>query len=150
MGINTGKVMVGGIAAGIVNNALGFLLFGLWLQPRFTAEINAVSAGLAAKGTTTAAMAGTVISGFVLGLTATWLYAAMRPRFGPGMKTAIIAALVICVFGFIFHLDLLYFGLTSPMTYMLATVAAIIQSVATTATGAMLYKEEGAVAPAMA
>jgi hypothetical protein len=138
------------LVAGIVNNVLGFLLFGLWLQPRFTAEINAVSAGLADKANTTSAMAGTIISGFVLGLAATWLYAAIRPRFGPGMKTAVIAALVICVFGFIFHLDLLYFGLTSSTTYILATVAAVIQSVATAAAGAMLYKEEGAVAPAMA
>jgi hypothetical protein len=150
MGINTGKVVVGGIVAGIVNNVLGFLLFGMWLQPRFTSEINAVAAGLADKGNTSSAMAGTIISGFVLGLTATWLYAAIRPRFGPGMKTAVIAALVICVFGFIFHLDLLYFGLTSPTTYMLATVAAIIQSLGTAIAGAMLYKEEGAVAAAMA
>jgi len=35
------------------------------------------------------------VGAFVLGLLLIWLYAAIRPRFGPGPKTAIIAALVL-------------------------------------------------------
>ena len=146
MAINTSKVVVGGLAAGVVANVLGFLLFSLWLGPKFTAEFAAASPALAEK----AAAAGAVpqiVSSFVVGLLLVWLYAAMRPRFGPGPKTAIYAALVAWVLGFVFHMDLWTLGLTSPGTYMLATVAALIQLIGAAWVGAMLYKEEGA--PAM-
>ena len=146
MGINTGKVLVGGVVAGIVNNALGFLLFGMWLTPRFTADMNAVMAGLAERGNTTFGMVATIVSGFILGILTTWLYAAIRPRFGPGMKTAIFAAIPVWILGFLFHMDLLFYGLLSQGTYMLASVAAAIQIVGTAIVGGMMYKEEGAAA----
>ena len=146
MAINTGKVVVGGVVAGIVNNALGFVLFGMWLAPRFATDMNAVAAGLAEKGNSTFAMVATIVMGFIVGITTTWLYAAIRPRFGPGMKTAIIAAIVVWVFGFLFHSDLLFYGLTSQTTYILASVAAAIQIIATAIVGGMMYKEEGAAA----
>ena len=40
-----------------------------------------------------------------MGLLLVWLYAAIRPRFGPGPRTATYAALVVWVCGFIFHID---------------------------------------------
>jgi hypothetical protein len=146
MGINTSKVLVGGVVAGIVNNALGFLLYGMWLAPRFATDMNAVAAGLADRANTTFGMVATIAMGFIVGITTTWLYAAIRPRFGPGMKTAIFAAIVVWIFGFLFHLDLLFYGLTSQTTYILASVAAAIQIVATAIVGGMMYKEEGAAA----
>jgi hypothetical protein len=72
-----------------------------------------------------------------------WLYAAIRPRFGPGMKTAMYAAAVVWVCGFVFHLDPLLMGLMSTTTYALASVIAAVQVVASAAVGGMLYKEEG-------
>lgn len=36
-----------------------------------------------------------VALGFVLGVLLVWLYAAIRPRFGPGPKTAAIAGVVV-------------------------------------------------------
>jgi hypothetical protein len=38
MAINTSKVVVGGLAAGVVANIIGFLGFGALLGPRFEAE----------------------------------------------------------------------------------------------------------------
>ena len=41
------------------------------------------------------AIGGFVIGSFVVGILLVWLYAAIRPRFGAGPRTAIIAALVV-------------------------------------------------------
>lgn len=146
MAINTSKVAVAGLVAGIVSNVLGFLLFGLWLAPRFKSEFEAAAPGLGARGETGSAMAWTIIGGFVVGFVLAWLYAAMRPRFGPGAKTAIYAGLVVWVLGFIFHIDLLIYGLTSMNTYMMATFAALIQVLGAAWVAGMLYKEEATAA----
>ena len=144
MAMNTGKVVVGGVAAGVVNNALGFALFGLMLAPRFNAEMDAVMPGMSAKMNTTNAMVITIVFGFILGWLQTWLYAAMRPRFGPGPKTATYGALVVWACGFLFHIELWMMGTVSTATYMMATVAALVQCVGTSQAGAFVYKEEGA------
>ena len=148
MAINTGKVVVGGLVAGIVANVLGYLLFDLWLGPRFEAEVTAVSASLAGKGNSGMAMGMTIASGFVVGFVLAWLYAAIRPRFGPGLKTAMFAGTVVWILGFIFHLDLWVLGLASPATYMMASVAALVQTLAAAWVAGMMYQEEGAPASA--
>jgi hypothetical protein len=146
MAMNTGKVVVAGLVAGIVSNVLAFLLFGMWLAPRFTADMNAAAPSLAARAEASASsgMVWQIFSGFVVGFVLAWLYAAIRPRFGPGAKTAIFAGIVVWILGFIFHLDMLLYGLTSTTTYMLATVAALIQVLGAAWVAGMLYKEEGA------
>ena len=143
MAINTGKFVTGGLAAGVVGNIIGYLGFGMLLGPRFEAEAAAVAPALAGRGMTGSAIATQVAFTFIIGLLLVWLYAAMRPRFGPGMKTATFAALVVWVCGFIFHWDLLTTGLVSMATYAMASIVALVQLVASAGVGAMLYKEEG-------
>src|SRR5687768_3095800 len=128
MAINTSKVVVGGLAAGVVANVLGYLLFSMWLGPKFVAEFTAASPALGEKAATGSPVP-QIVTSFVVGFLLVWLYAAMRPRFGPGPKTAIIAAIVVSILGFLFHMDLWTLGLTSPATYMMATVAALIQTI---------------------
>ena len=59
------------------------------------------------------------VYGFLLGIVAVWLYAAIRPRFGPGPKTAAMAGLAVW---FIysgsfadFHLAIPLFPTTVPL-----------------------------------
>ena len=141
MAINTSKALVGGLAAGVVNNIVGFVAFGMLLAPRMEAEAVAVAPQLQGRGMSDSAIAINVIAGFVVGMLLVWLYAAMRPRFGAGMKTASYAALAVWVCGFVFHLDWLLVGLMTPATYMLASIAAFIQVIAAAAVGGMLYRE---------
>ena len=143
MAINTGKFVTGGLAAGVVGNIIGYLGFGMLLGPRFEAEAVAVAPVLAGRGMSGSAIATQVAFTFVIGLLLVWLYAAMRPRFGPGMKTATFAALAVWVCGFIFHWDWLTAGLMSMATYAMASVVALVQLIASAGVGAMLYKEEG-------
>ena len=144
MAINASKVVIGGLAAGVVANIVGYVAFGMLLGPRMEAEAVAAAPTLAGRGMSSTAIATNVISGFVVGLLLVWLYAAMRPRFGPGPKTAVLAALVVWVCGFLFHLDWVLVGLMTMQTNLLASCAALVQVLAAALVGGMLYKEEGA------
>ena len=143
MAINTAKVVTGGLAAGVVGNIIGFLGFGMLLGPRMEAEAVAVAPALAGRGMSGSAIAGQVVIAFVIGFLLVWLYAAMRPRFGPGMKTATYAALVVWVCGLVFHMDWLFAGMMTTATFVTASVVALVQVIASAGVGAMLYKEEG-------
>lgn len=141
MAMNNSKVVVPGLAAGVVANIIGFVGFGLLLGPRFAAEAAAVAPALEGQGTTGGAIAVNVIATFVVGILLVWLYAAIRPRFGPGMKTAFYAAAVVWICGFLFHLDMLNLGMMSSATYAMASIVALVQVVASAGVGGMLYKE---------
>lgn len=92
-GINMGKVITGGLVAGVVLNALDFLNTYLLVGADFSA--NATRLGLdPATQESPAVIATWVAIDFVLGVLLVWTYAAMRPRFGAGPKTAVFAAIV--------------------------------------------------------
>lgn len=141
MAINASKVVVGGLAAGVVTNIVGFVGFGLLLGRRMEAEAIAVAPVLQGRGMTGSAIAMNVIAQFLIGILLVWLYAAMRPRFGPGMHTAAYAALVVWVCGFLFHLDWLIVGMMTPATYAMASAVALVQVLASAGVGGMIYKE---------
>ena len=85
--INVGRVLLGGLLAGLVINISETIL-------------NVVVAGQAMEDGTGArnlppvggsAIGGFVVITFLVGIVTVWLYAAIRPRFGPGPGTAVIA-----------------------------------------------------------
>jgi hypothetical protein len=144
MAINTGKVVVGGLAAGLIMNVSGFLVQGMMLGPRMMGEMVAAAPTLAGKGEDGMSMTCRVITQFIVGILLVWLYAAMRPRFGPGPKTAMYAAFVVWLCGFLFYLDWLYLGMMSAATYAMMSVAMVVTLAIAAWVGCMLYKEEGA------
>lgn len=146
MAIDTSKVVVGGLVAGLVANVVGFVGFGMLLAPRMEAEAAAVAPALQGRGMEGTAIATQLVATFILGFLLVWLYAAMRARFGPGPRTAVYAALVVWLCGFLFHLDWLLVGMMTPATYAMASLAALVQVVAAAMAGSMLYKESAAIA----
>ncbi len=86
--INWGRVLVGGLLAGVVMNILGWGIWYLYLRTVWTSAMQ--EAGRPIQETGGFVVFWTVWY-VVLGITAVWLYAAIRPRFGPGPKTAAIA-----------------------------------------------------------
>jgi len=142
MAVNTQKVAVGGLAAGVTLLVLGYPVYFMWLGPRLTAEMDALLPGKSA-----AMMAGTtnmVINfggQFVIGLLLAFLYAAMRPRFGAGMKTAVYAALVVWIAGLVFYAPSLQMGTMSTTSYWMASCAALVLNVAAAGVAGVLYTE---------
>ena len=83
------------------------------------------------------------IGTIVTGVFALWLYAAIRPRYGPGPKTAVIAG-----FAFWFAVSLVQLIVLNAIGVVSARFVAIHLStelvvvLAATLAGAWLYKEE--------
>ncbi len=101
--IDRRKLLVAGSAAGVVLNIIDFLSNGVILSSRMQADANAFKAGL---GDQMAAMGGGQIAVYVffdlvVGFLLAWTYAAIRPRFGPGPRTAAYVAFLFFVFGMI-------------------------------------------------
>ncbi len=136
--INYGRVVLGGLVAGAVLNIGEFLLNGVILAQQMQelfARFNVPQPG-------NNFMVVAVLLTFALGIMIVWLYAMIRPRYGPGPKTAICAALTawffVCfytsvingmIWGISFNLILI--GLAwCAVEYVLAAIA-----------GAFLYKE---------
>jgi hypothetical protein len=139
-GINSGKVVTGGLVAGLVLNVLDFANNYLVVGEDFRA--NATRLGLdPAAAESLAGIATWVVIDFLLGILLVWTYAAIRPRFGPGPKTAIYAGLIPYL-----SINLIMFGLTQggliPMALYVKMAAAqlIIVSLGAIA-GAWAYKE---------
>lgn len=146
MGINTSRVVVGGLVAGVVMNVSGFVVQGMLLGKRMEAEMAAAAPSLQGRGMDAGTMTGRVITQFAIGVLLVWLYAAMRPRFGAGPKTAMFAALVIWLCGFFFYLDWLYLGMMTPSLYVIVSIAMLITLAIAGWVGGMLYREEGTAA----
>lgn len=141
MPIDSQRVLMGGAAAGVVGNVVGFVGFGLLLGPRMQAEAIAVAPAIEGWAMKGAVIATNIAAQFVIGVLMVWLYAAMRPRFGPGMKTAACAALAVWVCGLVFHVDWLLIGMMSTTSYVLASALALVQVLVSAAAGARLYRE---------
>ena len=88
-GINMGRVLLGGLLAGLVINIGEYVLNDLLLVEEWAAVSEALSLP-PHEGST---ILWFIIWGFVIGITMVWLYAAIRPRCGAGVKTAICAGL---------------------------------------------------------
>lgn len=95
-GINMWKVVTGGLLAGIVFNVFDFVINGFLILDDFAA--NSARLGLdPATQTAPDVIATWVIIDFIFGLTVVFLYAAIRPRFGAGVKTALLAGFLIWI-----------------------------------------------------
>ncbi len=90
-GINTGRLILGGLAAGLVINIVETLMNVVVLADsmrHLLAERNLPPMGGGAMG-------GYVVLAFALGLLIVWTYAAIRTRYGPGPRTALRAGLAV-------------------------------------------------------
>ncbi|MFQ6047481.1 MAG: hypothetical protein ACE5PT_14175 [Gemmatimonadales bacterium] len=95
--INLGRVLLGGLVAGVVINVGEFLLNGVILADAMEAMYETMGIEEPGGG----AMVVWVILGFVMGIALVWLYAAIRPRFGPGPRTAAVAGACAWVFAYL-------------------------------------------------
>jgi hypothetical protein len=148
MAINTQKVLVGGLAAGVVLNVIDWLAHGVLLADRMKAEAEAFKPGMSDMMMSGNAIAVYVVSDLIVGMLLVFTYAAIRPRFGPGPRTAVIAALVFWGLGAVLTYGYLQMGMSSSGTWATFAVIWIINLVAAAWVGAKLYTEDGGMAAA--
>ena len=138
--INTGKVIAGGLAGGLVLNVVDFLVNGVWLADKWTAQTAKLNPNLNMMSSN--AIASYVVTDFLLGLLIVWLYAAIRPRFGPGSGTAVKAALAIWAVVALISANFYFSGMYGPKLVALSCGMTLVGMLAGGNVGAMMYKEE--------
>lgn len=137
--MNYGRVILGGLVAGIVLNVGEFLFNGVIMANAMRDW--ALSHNFPAEPTATFFVVATALT-FALGIMIVYLYALIRPRCGPGPKTAVCAGLImwfaICIYCGIIYALLLQ----QPMNMIgIGLVWCLGEYVIAAIAGAWLYKE---------
>ena len=141
--INLPRVILGGVVAGIVIDVCEGMLNGVILKQQWADVFTAL--GKTSDTMSVKQIIAFNLWGIVAGIITVWLYAGLRPRYGAGPRTAILAGLTVWALAFglatavpvFFHLYPVGLGLTSVG---LEAVEMILAGLA----GAALYKESAA------
>lgn len=140
--INWGRVILGGLVAGVIINISEGLLNAKVLKDDWAAVMKTMGKTMEEGGS---AMAVWLILGFAMGIAGVWLYAAIRPRFGAGAGTAVRAGLAFWFFVDVFSLVAqANMGLFASKMLVTIAIWTLVQNVVAIVVGAWLYKEEGA------
>lgn len=139
MRINWTRVILGGLLAGLIVNICEYLVNGLILSSQWAAAMKALNKS---SEMGIGAISAFWLWGFLIGLYALWLYVTIRPRFGPGPKTAMIAGVAVWVPGSLLAmitptaLHLFRYRLIA-----IGVVVGLVEIVIGTIVGAWFYKE---------
>jgi hypothetical protein len=140
--INTGKVVAGGLAAGVVMNILDYLQSTYVIAPRLTPLLDAVNPSLGPNMQSGTALAFFIIWDFLMAFALVWTYAAMRPRFGAGAGTAMRAGVLLWLVTCYAMYSWTVAGITDNAFALLASGGALVVTLIGAYVGAMIYKEE--------
>jgi hypothetical protein len=137
--INFGRVIIGGLVAGLIVNIFEYILNGVMLSDQWAELMRGI--GKPPLGTNE--IIAFNVFGFISGIVAVWTYAAIRPRFGAGPMTAVYAAVLTWVTVYVLadSMPTIMGIFPISMTLMLVGVG-LIEIVIATLVGAFLYKED--------
>jgi hypothetical protein len=137
--INVGRVVLGGLVAGVVLNIGEFLLNGVLLAKAMEEDFQRLN--LPQPGNTFIIRAVGVT--FLLGIALVYLYAAIRPRFGAGVKAAVCAGLIGWFFVYLYA-GYIYsaMGVVSTNLYLISLPYGVAEYCIGAIAGAWLYKED--------
>jgi hypothetical protein len=136
--INLGRVVIGGLLAGLIINIGEFILNGVLLEQQMTAAMAALN-----KPPINASMIIVfVLFGFGLGCVLVWTYAAIRPRFGAGVKTAVCASTLVWGLAYLYpNIFMIITDLFPRDMMVMATVWGLIEVIVAGIAGAWAYTE---------
>jgi hypothetical protein len=137
-GINTGRVILGGLLAGLVINIgetiLNVVVLAQAMEDLLRARNLPVVGG--------SAIGGFVFFAFLLGIATVWLYAAIRPRFGANVKTAVVAGLFVWYFAYFYAASAtVLMGIYPTHIAAIGVVWGLVEIVLASIAGAWLYTE---------
>jgi hypothetical protein len=137
---NRGRVVLGGLLAGVVINLVEYVTNGVVLKADWGQAMQALGKSPEISGS---AIAIYNLWGFLVGIAAVWIYAAIRPRYGAGPGTAARAGLAAWVLAVLLaNLANYPSGVFPTRLLVITSVVALFEIVIATVVGAWLYKEE--------
>ena len=137
-GINVRRVILGGLVAGLVANAFDFVITSYLMATEFTSMLDRLNVSEAAMRSWIPLFAA---ADFIWGVLLVFTYAAIRPRFGPGPKTAVVSGVTLWLAFAIAVFILMAIGLHTPQSYLKSSGLYLVSAVVSSLVGAALYKE---------
>ncbi len=138
-GINTGRVALGGIAAGVVINVVESVMNMLVLASTMEEMVTALNL----PAMTGASMGGFVLMAFLMGLLIVWTYAAIRPRFGAGPATALKAGAAVWAAFYVMGVGANWLmGIISLNLYLITLAYALPMMLGAAWVGGLVYTED--------
>jgi hypothetical protein len=137
-GINVGRLIGGGVVAGVIMWVLEGAASALYMRD--------MTAAMQAHGLSMEMDAGLVLTSIavslIAGLALVFFYAAMRPRFGPGPGTAIIAAVALWIGGYLLSLiGYQMLGLFPVRLLVLWGAVGLVEMILAALAGGFIYRE---------
>ena len=137
---NWNRVFLGGLLAGIVIIVLGFVTYAIYLEKLWTPAMEAL--GLSTQMSVGLYIYAVVMS-LIVGILAIWLYSAIRPRYGAGVKTALIAGIAFWVLsGLLTYISFDVMGIFPTKLLVVDGLTGLVIMVVATLVGACVYKEQ--------
>lgn len=140
--INTPRVLLGGLLAGFVMN-VGEAALHAGLLGDDTSRLYAdLHVPLPSPSANIPILVGVT---FLMGIVSVWMYAAIRPRFGAGAKTALIAGIAVWALMHLWsgvYLANGYAGVFTTKLAWLPVAWGLVEALLATVVGAAVYKEK--------
>lgn len=138
--INVGRLILGGVVAGLVADVLDWCVDSVWLASRWADGLRALNHSGAF---TLRQIVWFDLLGIAGGLAAIWIYAGIRPRFGAGPRTAVYAGVVTWILTCLLpNAAFMYVaGLFGRRLTLYTTLGGLVEIVVGTLVGAALYRE---------
>ncbi len=135
--INLQKVILGGLVAGVVLNVFDFLMYAVVLADDMEAAMQGI--GKTMEGQPVWLY---VVLDFLFGIWLVWLYAMIRPRYGPGPRTAVIAGVYVWIgLGLLHAIGESPMGIFSTRLWMTAVAVYLVAVPLAALAGARFYSE---------
>ena len=140
--MNTTRILLGGLAAGFVCFFGDGIVHGAILGEEWKQAMTALGKMPTSEEEGMSSMLGFAVYDFMKGFFGVWLYAAIRPRFGAGPKTAIFAGIAAWVaLGLIPHVTWLVIPVFEKSFVTKWIVFEAFPILAGTFVGAWIYRE---------
>jgi len=137
--MNTGRLILGGLVAGVVANGLDYVINAFLMKREMDDLIQRLNLNQIVVNDS---MLTWVIVDFVWGLLLVFTYAAMRPRFGPGPKTAVVSGATLWIAACAMFAGLASMGIYTEQAFIKSAALTFVSTMAASLVGAAVYKEE--------
>jgi len=138
MPINMKSVLTSGLIAGLIINVSAIVMV-----PMVGKQMEAALQNRNVPPMGVGAMVYFVLVSLVLGIVLVWQYAAVRPRFGPGPKTAAIVSILIWFLAyFLANVSMVAYGFMPISLTVVGTIWGLIELVVAGQVGVRMYSEK--------
>jgi hypothetical protein len=136
--VNLGRVILGGLLAGLVINISEFILNTVVVGGQMEELLKVRNMPPIGNS----AIATFILFGFLLGILTIWLYAAIRPRYGAGPGSAIMAGLIVFFLAYVYsNAGLTVMGFMPASVMLVIDGWGLVEILIAAVAGAWLYQE---------